>query len=334
MVYIYKKPVGNKNYYYLRASEKKGKKLITKDIVYLGSSIDEVKSNLDKLSEYKEKIRKSYKTINSFLESNHFLEKAKELKLKKDDFLKGRIEEVGACKLHYNKIFNKLGSLTKNEILKNYVIEFAYNTASIEGNTINLEEARNLLNECITPKDKTLREIYDLQNTEKVFFDLLDIKLKKELGNSLIIEIHDRLMENIDERKGYRTTNIRVVRSNFDASPGKYVRTDMDLLLKWYNKNESKLFPLVLAILFHHKFEKIHPFMDGNGRTGRMIMNFILLKKGLPPTIIHKKTRKEYLEAMREADNADLWKIDGEKYSDLIDYGVNEFIETYWNLFL
>ena len=334
MVYIYKKPVGNKNYYYLRASEKKGKKLITKDIVYLGSSIDEVKSNLDKLSEYKEKIRKSYKTINSFLESNHFLEKAKELKLKKDDFLKGRIEEVGACKLHYNKIFNKLGSLTKNEILKNYVIEFAYNTASIEGNTINLEEARNLLNEGITPKDKTLREIYDLQNTEKVFFDLLDIKLKKELGNSLIIEIHDRLMENIDERKGYRTTNIRVVRSNFDASPGKYVRTDMDLLLKWYNKNESKLFPLVLAILFHHKFEKIHPFMDGNGRTGRMIMNFILLKKGLPPTIIHKKTRKEYLEAMREADNADLWKIDGEKYSDLIDYGVNEFIETYWNLFL
>ena len=334
MVYIYKKPVGNKNYYYLRASEKKGKKLITKDIVYLGSSIDEVKSNLDKLSEYKEKIRKSYKTINSFLESNHFLEKAKELKLKKDDFLKGRIEEVEACKLHYNKIFNKLDSLTKNEILKNYVIEFAYNTASIEGNTINLEEARNLLNEGITPKDKTLREIYDLQNTEKVFFDLLDIKLKKELGNSLIIEIHDKLLENIDERKGYRTTDIRVVRSNFDASPGKYVRTDMDLLLKWYNKNESKLFPLVLAILFHHKFEKIHPFMDGNGRTGRMIMNFILLKKGLPPTIIHKKTRKEYFEAMREADNADLWKIDGEKYSDLIDYGVNEFIETYWNLFL
>ena len=54
MVYIYKKPIGNKSYYYLRASEKKGKKLITKDIAYLGSSIDEVKLNLDKLSKYKE----------------------------------------------------------------------------------------------------------------------------------------------------------------------------------------------------------------------------------------------------------------------------------------
>ena len=334
MVYIYKKPVGNKNYYYLRASEKKGKKLITKDIAYLGSSIDEVKSNLDKLSEYKEKIRKSYKIINSFLESNHFLEKAKRLKLKRDNFLKDRAEEVEACNLHHNKIFDKLDNLTKNEILKNYVIEFAYNTASIEGNTINLEEARNLLNEGITPRGKTLREVYDLQNTEKVFFYLLNIRLKNELGNSLIIEIHDKLLENIDERKGYRTTDVRVVRSNFDASPGKYVRTDMDLLLKWYNKNENKLSPLVLAILFHHKFEKIHPFMDGNGRTGRMIMNFILLKKGLPPTIIHKKTRKEYLEAMRKADDADLWKTDGKKYSGLIDYGVNEFIETYWNIFL
>src|SRR3989344_8280757 len=108
MVYLYKKPIGNKDYYYLRASEKKGKKLITKDIAYLGSSIDEVKLNLDKLSKYKEQIRKSYKTINSFLESNHFLEKAHKLKLKKDKFLKDKTDEVEACRIHYNDIFKKL----------------------------------------------------------------------------------------------------------------------------------------------------------------------------------------------------------------------------------
>src|SRR3989344_4782550 len=121
MVYLYKKPIGNKDYYYLRASEKKGKKLVTKDIAYLGSSIEEVKLNLDKLSKYKEQIRKSYKVINSFLESNNFLEKAKELKLKKDDLLKGRTEEVEACKLHYLSVFGKTDELTKKEILKNYV---------------------------------------------------------------------------------------------------------------------------------------------------------------------------------------------------------------------
>jgi len=334
MVYIYKKPIGNKNYYYLRASEKKGKKSITKDIAYLGSTINEVKISLDKLSKYKEQIRKSYKTINSFLESNHFLEKAHKLKLKRDSFLKDKTEEVEACKIHYIELFNKMDKQTKNEIFKTYVIEFAYNTASIEGNTINLEEARNLLNDGITPKDKTLREVFDLQNTEKVFFELSNSKLNGKLEDGLIIEIHDKLLENIDKRKGYRTTDIRVIRSNFDASPGKYVKTDMNLLLKWYDENKDKLHPLVLAIIFHHKFEKIHPFMDGNGRTGRMIMNFILLKNNLPPTIIHKKTRKEYLEAMREADLSDLWKINENKYSDLIAYGAEEYIWTYWNIFL
>lgn len=334
MVYIYKKVVGSNNYYYLRASERKGKKVISKDIAYLGSSIEEVKSNLEKLPQYKDKIRKAYKTINSFLESNHFLEKAKELKLKKDEFLKEKTGEIEACKLHFTEVFNKLNSLTKKEALKNYIIEFAYNTASIEGNTINLEEARNLLTDGITPKDKTLREIYDLQNTEKVFFELLNSNLHDEIEHGLIIEIHDKLLENIDERKGYRKTDIRVVRSNFDASPGKYVKTDIDLLLKWYHENKRKLHPLALAIIFHHKFEKIHPFMDGNGRTGRMLMNFILLKNNLPPTIIHKKTRKEYLEAMREADLSELWKIDEKKYSDLIAYGTDEFIDTYWSIFL
>lgn len=333
MVYIYKKPVGNKSYYYLRASERKNSKILAKDIAYLGSSIEEVKSNLAKLTKFKNQIRKSYKKMHSFLESNHFLEKAQLLKLKQDRFLKEQTNEIEACKMHYREIFSKLDTLTKQEVFKTYVIEFAYNTASIEGNTINLEEARNLLNDGITPKGKTLREVYDLQNTEKVFFEFLK-NYNLDITHRLIVDIHDKLLESIDERKGYRTANIRVIRSNFEASPGTYVKTDMDLLLKWYTKNKDELHPLILAIVFHHKFEKIHPFMDGNGRTGRMIMNYILLKNNLPPTIIHKKRREDYLEAMREADPSDIWKLDEKRYVDLISYGIEEFLDTYWSIFL
>lgn len=333
MVYIYKKPVGNKVYYYLRASERKNSKILAKDIAYLGSTIEEVKSNLDKLTKFKNQIRKSYKKIHSFLESNHFLEKAQKLKLKQDRFLKDKTDDIEACRLHYKEVFNKLDVLTKQEAFKTYIIEFAYNTASIEGNTINLEEARDLLNDGITPKGKTLREIYDLQNTEKVFFELLN-NHNRDITHKLIIDIHDNLLEKIDERKGYRTTNVRVIRSNFQASPGTYVKTDMDLLLKWYTEHKDKLHPLILSIAFHHKFEKIHPFMDGNGRTGRMVMNYILLKNNLPPTIIHKKRREEYLQSMREADPSEIWKLDEEKYGDLISYGSDEFLDTYWSIFL
>lgn len=170
MVYIYKKIIGKKPYYYLRASERKGKKVLVKDIAYLGSNIKNVKKSLENLPKYKKEIRKAYRTINNFLESNHFLEKASSLKLKKHIFIEKKLQEIKACELHYRVVFQKQDSVTKKEILKNFVIEFIYNTTSIEGNTITLLEAKNLLSEGLTPKNKTLRDVYDLQNRERVFF--------------------------------------------------------------------------------------------------------------------------------------------------------------------
>jgi Fic family protein len=331
MVYIYKKIIAGKPYYYLRASKRKGKKMIIKDIAYLGNSLEEVKKALES-KKYKEKIKKTYKTIHNFIESNHWLEKAQELKLKKDEFIAEKLLEVKACKLHYNSVFKKLDETTKREILKNFIIEYAYNTTSIEGNTINLEQARNLLVEGLTPENKTLREIYDLQNTEKVFFEL--INLNEELTSDFIIMVHDNLMENIDARKGYRKTDVRVIKSNFDATPAVYVKTDMDLLLKWYNSNKDKLNPLVLAIIFHHKFEKIHPFADGNGRTGRMILNYILTKNNYPPLIIQKNTRSDYLEVLRKADNSNPSKAEKEHYFPLVQFVADELISEYWSIFL
>lgn len=331
MVYIYRKIIAGKPYYYLRASERKGKKMIVKDIAYLGNSIEDVRKTLEK-KEFKEKIRKTYKTIHNFIESNHWLEQAKELKLKKDTFLGEKLEEIESCKLHYNKVFKKLDETTKREILKNFIIEFAFNTTSIEGNTINLEQARKLLVDGLTPENKTLREIYDLQNSEKVFFQM--INLNEEINHNLVINVHDSLLENIDARKGYRMEDIRVIKSNFDATPAPYVKTDMDLLLKWYKENKNKLHPLVLATVFHHKFEKIHPFMDGNGRTGRMLLNYILLSNNYPPMIIHKKTRLDYLNALRQADKSDLTKSLEEDYSNLVQFNTQEMIDSYWNIFL
>lgn len=333
MVYIYKKIIGKKPYYYLRASEKRGKKLITKDIAYLGNSIDDVKKALEKLPRYKEEIRRSYKKISKLLESDYYAKKIGELKLKHDEFLEDKLSEAEACKLHFNDVFQKLDELTKQEIYKNFIVEYAYNTTSIEGNTIKLEEARNLLEEGKTPKNKTLREIYDLQNTEKIFFELLNCK--DEISHELIIKIHAGLMENIDLRKGgYRTRDVRVIRSHFDSTPFHFVKADMDMLLKWYNENKERLHPIALASIFHHKFEKIHPFMDGNGRTGRMLLNYILLKKSYPPVVIHNKSRQEYLSVLGKADESNLPESKKSCYLPLVLYIANELIGYYWDIFL
>ena len=332
MVYIYKKIIGKKKYYYLRASEKKGSKLVTKDLAYLGNNIEDVKKSLESLPKHKNEIRKAYKTIHNFLESNRFVDEVKKLKLKQDLFLGDKLSEVEACKLHYLKDFQKHDSLTKQEILKNFLIEFAYNTTSIEGNTIKLQEAKKLLEEGKTPKNRTLREIYDLQNTEKVFFEI--IGKKEEINHDFIRDIHKNLLDNIDKRIGYRTQDVRVIKANFKSTPAPYVKTDMNLLLKWYQENKEKLHPLVLGQIFHHKFEKIHPFMDGNGRTGRMLLNYILIRNNYPPLVIRNKNREKYLKAMRKADVSDLFKANVKDYYDLVQFAANEMIESYWNLFL
>lgn len=110
--------IGKKFYYYLRASKKRGKKLITKDLAYLGSNIKDIKKTLDSLSEYKAEIRKAYKKINVLLESDYFIKRVHEKNLKCDEFLGDKLKEIEACKLHFISVFKKLDKLTKKRRIK------------------------------------------------------------------------------------------------------------------------------------------------------------------------------------------------------------------------
>ncbi|HZX20533.1 MAG TPA: Fic family protein [archaeon] len=330
MVYIYKKRIGKKDYYYLRASLNKGRKAVTKDIAYLGNSAEDAKKALSEIKEHKDEIRKSYKKISSFLESNHYLELAKKNKLKHDDLFGEKLLEVEACKIHYIKEFARLDKLTKKQMINNFIIDFTYNTTSIEGNTIELREVHNLFEEGITPKGKTLREIYDLQNTKNVFEKL---NLKDRVNDALVLKVHEGLMEKVDQRTGYRIKDVHIKDSHFESTPWQYISADMKELFKWYNREHDKLHPLALAAIFHHKFEKIHPFFDGNGRTGRILMNVILMKKDYPPIIIRKKYRAEYLDTLSDADEQNLFAKETNHYKKLIRFCSTEFTENYWNNF-
>ena len=336
MVYIHVKRVGNKKYYTLRVSSRdKFGKVITKDLENLGCDISKIKiENLEK--KYKKEIRASHRTIKRFLESNYYLEHIRKKRLKKDQFFeKKQLEEIEAIKLHFENKFSSLDKLTKKEIYTHFLIKFAVSSTSIEGNTININQANKLFTENILPKNKTLREVYDLQNTRTVFFDLLEQMPKLSLR--LIEQIHDDLLENIDKRTGCRTHDIHILGQPFKPSPGRYVKEDVELLLNWYHKNKKQIHPLALAALFHHKFENIHPFSDGNGRTGRVLVNLILLRMGYPPINITKVLRNEYLRVMSTADKAikkNLLNIDSKYYKPLFSFMVGEYGKTYWNTFL
>ena len=334
MAYIHAKRVGNKTYYTLRISAKQNGKVITKDLCNLGDDLAKIDiGDLEK--QYKDKIRKSYRVLKKFLESNIYLEKAKRIKIRQSIYLsKEQLWEIEAIRLHYASKFLKLDNLTQKEIMEMFMINFAVNSTAIEGNTITLKEASNLFREDIIPKNRTLREVYDLTNTKKAWDFLVQGMPKLDLGT--IQAVHDMLLENIDKRKGYRMHDIRIYGQPFKPSPARYVIPDIKLLLEWYNSNK-KMHPFMLAAFFHHKFERVHPFSDGNGRTGRMLMNYILFQSKYPPLVVSRKFREDYLDALNEADKAlkkGLTAFDEKNYKELIEFMVLQYKLSYWDIFL
>lgn len=334
MAYIHKKKVGNTTYYTLRISIREGTRVIAKDIANLGTDLSKI--NIEDLEKnHSKEIRNSYKTIKKFLDSNYYLKKAKASKLKEVDLVKNEdLEEIEATKLHFRQKFLKLNKQTQKDLFEYYLIRFAVNSTAIEGNTITLQEATKLFLQEKVPKNKTPREVFDLTNTKKVFYELLESK--KDLSIPLIIEIHDKLLDNIDERKGIRDHDIHIYGQPFKPSPSRYVETDLKLLLEWYKNNRKLLHPVVLATTFHHKFEQIHPFSDGNGRTGRMIMNHILMLEKYPPIVIDKKERSKYLEVMSKADTATKKNLTatGPAYKPLLHFITAQLKKSYWDIFL
>ena len=326
MVYIYTKRIGLNKYYYLRLDKIVNGKKITKDIIYLGNNLSKI--DINKLLDnqiYKKEIRKSYKTINKFLKSNYYIEKAESIKYKKNKYLtKEQLIKLKAIELHFNSKFKKLHELTKNEFFENFIISYTYNTTSIEGNTIPLSDVKKiLLDDNIILKNKTLREIYDLRNTKNTFNYILNNKLK--INFKTIIELHKELMKDIDNRLKFRNYDVRVTKSHFDTTPYFRIEKELKQLIGWYGRSKQNIF--IKATIFHHKFEKIHPFADGNGRTGRMLFNLILLQNKLPPIIITKKNKNKYFDSLMVADKK-------EDYLPLISFLLEEYEKGYWDNFV
>ena len=335
MAYIYKKKTKNGEYYYLRTSIRRGDKVITKNVAYLGSNLSKAKIKLSKLKEFDKEIKKNKRKIDRFFESEYYLNKAKEKKYKKDKYLGELQDEIEACQIHYNKKFKKEHKLTKEDIWLDFLVQYSQNSVAIEGNTITIPQARDLIINNVTPDSKDLREIHDLENHKRVFFSLL--KSNKKITEELILEIHSELMSNIDTRKGYRTRDVKVIGgfgNAFKTTTHSYISTDMKKLLEWYNGIKKNIHPLMLSAIFHHKFESIHPFFDGNGRTGRMILNYMLLLHNYPPVIISNKLRGEYYNALRSVRAKSSYDENIESYSPIINEVGQSLIQSYWDVFL
>lgn len=190
-------------------------------------------------------------------------------------------------------------SIVKN-LHEDLVLRWTYHSNAIEGNTLTLKETKVAL-EGITIGGKTLREHFEAINHKDAILFMEDLAQKEErLSEYSIKQIHSLILKNIDdENKGkYRTTNVIISGAEHKPPQSFEVQSKMQEFIKKYNENITKLHPIELASFVHIEFVKIHPFIDGNGRTSRLLMNLELIKAGFPPVVIELEDRLEYYKAL------------------------------------
>ncbi len=184
--------------------------------------------------------------------------------------------------------------------------EFIFNSNNIEGSKIPPEKVREIIDTGDT-KYKNKNEVKEVKNSIKTF-DYLKTSFKFNLASikRLYYLLTKDLIDegNIPYQKGFKKIP-NIVGNSKTTSPEK-VEEELIELIKWYKQNQNKIHPLILAFEFHRRYEYIHPFLNGNGRTGRFIMNKILINSNYAPIIIYKKNKLAYFNAIEKSQKGNL----------------------------
>ena len=258
---VIQKKKGSKKYFYLQHSIRKGKRVITRE-AYLGK---EIPKNIE---EIKEKLLKEAK---------------KELYKKLE-----RIQE------NFQKEWKRTPETARQKEKEEIAVAFTYNTNAIEGSTITLEEVREITQDKISP-NKPLRDIKEAEAHYEVFLKILE--LKEKISNKLLLDWHRKIFGNTKQDIAGKFRDYLVRVGDYLAPDWQDARKLMNSLIKFVNS--SKQNSAELAARAHYRFEKIHPFGDGNGRIGRLLMNYLLWKAGYPMLIFEYKKRRSYYKALQ-----------------------------------
>jgi len=223
-------------------------------------------------------------------------------------FTEEQLKKLETIKIEYKKILKKFTKKQIKDILDRFTINFTYESNALEGNSLTLKDVTFILSENIVPKDKDLREVYETRNTREAHELLFNNKIK--ITEKDMIKVHSILVKDTGVQIGFKKIPNYLLMRNLKTTPPEKVEFEINELIKWYNQHKNDFHPLRLATEFHARFERIHPFEDGNGRTGRVLLNAILLEKNYPPLIIRKTSRVAYFSSLEAFDKGHKDKLE------------------------
>lgn len=202
----------------------------------------------------------------------------------------------------------KLMTLRKNDsfrIAQALELEYTFESNRIEGNTLTLKETDLVINEGITISGKSVREHLEAINHQEALLYLKElVQRKRDLRESDVLSLHQLILRSIDTLNAgaYRKVQVMISGSSHIPPQPYLVAKQMEDTFHWYDLNKAKLHPVLLAAEMSERIVTIHPFIDGNGRTSRLIMNLILLRHGYVIANIKgdRKNRMAYYDALEQ----------------------------------
>ena len=208
-------------------------------------------------------------------------------------------------------------------------LEWTYNSNAIEGNTLTLNETKVVL-EGITVGGKTLREHLEVINHRDAIRYVEEIIRKKELLSEWQIKnLHRLVLKGIDDAYAgvYREEQVFISGADHVPPAAYLIQEKMEQMMKWYINKGPNLHTIERGTMLHAIFVGIHPFIDGNGRTARLLLNLELMKDGYPPVIIKVENRLAYYEALDKAHMID----DYRDFIALVESEVEDSLDLYLN---
>ncbi len=207
--------------------------------------------------------------------------------------------------------------------------ELAYTSNHIEGNTLTRRETALVIEEGITTGGKPLKDYLEAKNHADAFRYILDVLSKKKaITQDDILKIHAIVLKGIDDAFAGRYRNIRVrIKGSSVVLPNPMKVPDLMADFEKYLQTEKDV--ITRAIMGHFKFVSIHPFVDGNGRMGRLLMNLILLQNGLWPIIIRPRDRKKYISSIEKGQLTQ----DTTTYEEFMYKALERSLDTYVEMF-
>ena len=237
-------------------------------------------------------------------------------------------EKIREKKLKYEQNKHKISPITLSSYEKDFELTFTHNSTAIEGNILTLMETKVVLEDGVAIGGKELREIYEVINHKKAYgYVKKCISENKSLDENIVKDLHAILTENIIVGGIYRNEEVRISGAGFTPPAGNEMYMQIKNFYEDLKLKEKELNAIELAAWTHAEFVRIHPFVDGNGRTSRLIMNYQLLLNGYLPVSIAKENRLDYYNALEQyAVNGDLTVFAG-FVAELEDVQLDEYIK-------